>query len=646
MEDKSIQPINYFYNWNQSIKNYSNSFLNFIQFNFNSSFIRNIINIDNSKYVEVQQIYNKYQEKINNDPDFYIDKNKEQILKEITKDILNKLTSSEISIMTSYHSYLSIATGINCGLSTKNKELCVIKKMEHFFQIYFNHDKKIKNNLIQNDIKYNLLDIMIKKKSNKKIFLVNLLLKNVFKNKSISKILLKEANLIQGNLLNDEEVNYLINSNKNKEIINEPETMKENCNPNIENEKNFKVENKNSTVVNTLISINGFVTNSGLLLNEQYQRKNNVEDVYQDVSIKNKKIDKNIELKDSTFWEKNKYLLLNNEYFINLEKEYLFDYEFFDHEKLLEILISLLDINNNIGILSIKLIINNILLLITNKNKSIISQNNKNKIYLIYEKYKNEIVSNYNTKKYFHNNSYQLFIKQYDNYLILENLDFNKYITKNEKIFISKSFEEYLLSIINININDKNKYEKTIINFLLIHDFYYKLISFDDNFTFRKIKDQNDNLFINNFSLIKRDIPIKKNKQYYLINLDLNILYYDCKCKIIINKMNNDESFFDAYLFILDNFIFIGNSSDVGTYTTIIYKFFISNCSIQKDNYNNKNINLYINNNIYDNNNIKILIDFKDFNTSKYVSSIIQQEIKKSIFFEKNEIKKFIKNLN
>ena len=376
------------------------------------------------------------------------------------------------------------------------------------------------------------------------------------------------------------------------------------------------------------------------------KEKNNVEDVYQDVSIKNKKIDKNIELKDSSFWQKNKYLLLNNEYFINFEKEYLFDYEFFDHEKLLEILISLLDINNNIGILSIKLIINNILLLITNKNKSIISQNNKNKIYLIYEKYKNEIVSNYNTKKYFHNNSYQLFIKQYDNYLILENLDFNKYIIKNENIIISKSFEEYLLSINDININNKNKYEKIIINFLLIHDFYYKLISFDDNFTFRKIKDQNDNLFINNFSLIKRDIPLKKNKQYYLINLDLNILYYDCKCKIIINKINNDESFFDAYLFILDNFIFIGNSSDDGTYTTIIYKFFISNCSIQKDNYNNKNINLYINNNIYDNNNIEILIDFKDFNTSKYVSSIIQQEIKKSIFFEKNEIKKFIKNLN
>ena len=126
MKNRPIQPINYFYNWNQSIKNNSNSFCNFIQFNFNSSFIKNLINVEKSKYVEVQQIYNKYQELINNEPDFYSEKNKENILKEITKDILNKLTYSEISIMTSYHSYLSVSTGINCGLSDKNKELCII----------------------------------------------------------------------------------------------------------------------------------------------------------------------------------------------------------------------------------------------------------------------------------------------------------------------------------------------------------------------------------------------------------------------------------------------------------------------------------------------------------------------------------------
>ena len=646
MKNRPIQPINYFYNWNQSIKNNSNSFCNFIQFNFNSSFIKNLINLEKSKYFEVQQIYNKYQELINNEPDFYSEKNKENILKEITKDILNKLTYSEISIMTSYHSYLSVSTGINCGLSDKNKELCIIKKMDNFYQNYFNHDKEIKNNFITNNIKHNLLDIITKKKSSKKILLINILLRNIFQNKNISKILLKEVNLISGSLLNDDEINHLINLHKNRENISDLQTNKENYNPNIKNLNNFEITNKNSIIMTTLISINGFVINSGSKSSEQSQTNIDKNNNYlkEDRITKTKISNENIELKEFSGEQKNKFSLMNYEYFINLEKNFSPSNELYNNEKLLENLISLLDINNNTGLLSVKLIIDNILLLITNKNKSLISHNNKNKLYLIYEKYKNEIILYYNKKKSFHNNAYQLFTRQYDHYVLLENLDIKKYNINNENIIISDSFEKSFLSDINIEIN--NKFDKIIIYFLLIHDLYYKLISFDDCYTFGKIKDQSGNLFINNFPLIKGDIPLKNYKKYYLLNLDLNILYYDCKCKIIINKINDNKNFFDAYLFILDNFIFIGDSSDDGTYTTIIYKFFISSCSIQKDNYNNKNINMHINNDIDDNKDIEILFDFKDYNTSKYIYSIIQQEIKKAKIFEKDIIKKFIKNLN
>ena len=102
MENIPIQPINYYYDWNQSIKHVSNSFLDFIQFNFNSSYLKSLLYMNKSKYIEVQKIYKKYQEKMINEPNFDIGKNKEEILKEITKDILNELTCSEISIMSSY----------------------------------------------------------------------------------------------------------------------------------------------------------------------------------------------------------------------------------------------------------------------------------------------------------------------------------------------------------------------------------------------------------------------------------------------------------------------------------------------------------------------------------------------------------------
>ena len=113
-----------------------------------------------------------------------------------------------------------------------------------------------------------------------------------------------------------------------------------------------------------------------------------------------------------------------------------------------------------------------------------------------------------------------------------------------------------------------------------------------------------------------------------------------------MNKIEDDKGFFDAYLLLLDNFLFIGDSSNNSCYITIKYKFFINNCSIQSDEYNNKNMNIFINNNIYDNNDFEILFDFKDYNTAKNIKGLIQQEIKKAKFFEKDKIKSFIQNLN
>lgn len=664
MENIPIQPINYYYDWNHSIKHTSNLFLDYIQFNFNSSYLKSLLYMNKSKYVEVQKIYNKYQEKMINEPNFDIEKNPEEFLKEITKDILNELTCSEISIMSSYHSYLSIATGINCGISTKNGDYGIIPKISIFLHKYKN--KEITNDFIQNNIKKNLFQIFHKKKiESNKFLLMNILLNNILnKQKNLSNILLKELNLYEENLMKKEEENNIINISFSKNNIFNKQSIsfgeKENSII-IENKENYDINIRNNyqkgkynypKIINTMISLNGFIQNTRCSLIKPQKKLVNIDNNNDSLEKIESSMDKNSveknDIKKNYVIYGNKYSLLNNDYFNNLEKEYSENSINNNDEKLLDLLIDLLDIKSNIGILSLKIIIDNIFLLVNGQNKNNISKNQKNKIISIYEKYKNEIIYNYNNKKSFHNCAYQLFIQQYDNYLQIikfECID----IIKDENIIISKSYEKNFLNNNNIYINCENKYDTLIISFLLIHDFYYKFISYNENSSnniYKKNAELDIILYKYYFSLLNIHIPLKVNKQYYLINLDPNILYYECKSKIIINKKNSDENFFDSYLLLLDNFLYIGDSSNDSSYTFIKYKFLISSCSIQIDNYNNKNINIYINNTICNNNEIEILLDFKDYNTSQKIISILEQEIKKAKLFEKDKIKKFIQSLN
>ena len=676
MESKPIQPLNYYSKWNEGLKHSTNSFLNYIQFNFNSSFLKSLIYKDNSKYIEVKQISKKYQDKKLNEPNFNIDKNKESNLKEIIKDILNKLKSSELTIMLSYHSYLSIATGINCGLSTKNNNSCIIPKMHKFFQKYYSNEEEQKNKLIKNYIKQHLFKILKNKKSNKKLLLINLLLKNIlYHNQNISKTLLNEVSIISADLLKEEQISYLVDinkennqpnrqanennyknniynnngisievkqKNKNSKIMNE---NKENCD--INNKQYFETDAfKKSKIANTMISINQFMINSRYSVIEPTKKLVNLDnnDSLQDIDndknnnnefIIHKKSDESIK----TFCLKNKYSFLSNEYYNNLEKDLKLSSNNYYNEKLIELLISLLDINSNIEPEILKITIDNILLLVTkkfdnNKIQVLISQEHKDKIKNIYEAYKNEIIYYYNNKKSFHNNTYRLFIKQYDNYLLLNELDFDSCI---ENIFMNNTF------INNKENISKNKYDKIIISFLLIHDFYYTINSSQNIIETELLE---NTLYKKSFILInQQNYYFHINKEYSVFNLDSSIRYYECKCKIIINKKDINENFFDSYILLLNNFIYIGDSSNDSSYTIIKYKFLLSNCSVLSDNYNNKNIIIIIENNYYDNNNIEIFLDFKDYKSSKFIKSLIDEEIKKSFFYEKDKIKQFFESL-
>ena len=476
-----IEPINYCYDWHSSIKKISLNFFNYIQFNLNSSFLKSLLYMNNSKYIRIREIYRKYQKILNAEKNFDIEKNKEKILKEVMQDVLSKLSCSEISIMTSYHNYLSIGAGVNCGLSTKSSNKCVMQKMAKFYLKYFNkNNEDIKSKLIKNNIKNNFFEIILNqngKKSDKKILLINLLLRNIFsKNKNISRLVLKESSIIPGDLLNDEEISYILNINKEKSLNSKNQKFKNNESlnkkTNIYNNNsvnsdidNFMIEDKennnlneqffetdifkNTKVSNTLISIDGLINNSRNTITEKSKTKLKNIDNNGEETVKKEKDQFIINNKSiEVLLPKNKYSPFDNDYFNNIEKN--FNSFFYDNssnkmsidnyynEELVNILIQLLDLNMNIGIVTYKIIIDNILSLVTSKkfnnyannniNQCFISKKDKNKICLIYEKYKNEIINNYNNKKSFHNNAYKLFINQYDKYILLNNIDYNNII--------------------------------------------------------------------------------------------------------------------------------------------------------------------------------------------------------------------------
>lgn len=716
-----IQPDNYYYKWEESLKKTSSSFLNYIQYNFNNHFLKTFLYKNNSKFSQVQQIYEKFQKKMNNDPTFNLDEQNQKLLKEIIKDILSKLSFSEINIMSSYHNYLSVGTGMNCGLSTKYSGGCIIKKMEKFYIKYFNIENRdlFENKFAKNFIKENLFSYLKKSNQNKsdnKILFINILLRNILsrnKNNNISRVLLKESNIIPGNMLKDEEISYIINLNKERSLTNNRMLNRNNMINTYNNNEDFIIEDENSfnnkkesrekniiknnyynnenkenndnniqyyetdickvsKVSKTLISLNDIVKISRNTIPEKQINKlanidNNGNEKGKDKQLlvnNNKYRNDEFQIQNQTIvlnLPKNKYSPFNNEYFNNFESNIIVNNSnaslcwennklAYYNEELVDLLIKLLDTNSNMNVLTSKIIIDNILYLITsikenyiyNKNNliihCIISENDKNRIYLIYEKYKNEIIRNYNNKKNFHNNAYKLLVKQFEKYISLNKENDIILFIKDGYILSNNSSDTYL----DFDIN-KSKYDKNILLFFLMHDLYYKIILYE-NYS----KENEKIIYTNNFPLLNKK-SLKLNTRYYLIDLDTNIKYYNCQCKII--ECNNtikqkENNFFYCYILFYDNFLYIGDSSINSSYTFIKYKFLISDCEIEIDNYNNKNLLInVVDENTNSNDNIQIFLDFKDYNTSKNIKSLIEQEKRNSIFDEKSKIKDFFEKL-
>ena len=624
------EPDNYSFNWkaeNNNIQLSSQSVLNYIKYNFNKKTLKYIISIKENKFSLFSKIIEKYK---NNS----IDENN-NTYKEAIKEILNSFSSEDNQKIFNYNKELSMGTGINCCINYEEKEdifdKCFTNIVKKFYVIYFDKTLELSKKLIDNNIgNYIFSLININQRNENILFLICLLFKNLLvkNNDIIAKILLKEVKLINGNNLNEEEINDIIKINNNKDIlnniiINEQFHEVEEDDEEEEFDKKDKEKNKNSFNQNEIKIKNSILINQEQNLTNKYL-------CFDKIFFDN--------IENITNKNKNKYIKnndINNCYYYN--------------NHLIDLFLDVLNINNNLKPVIFKLIIDNILFLISKKkdNKVIFfcSSIIKSKIENIYKDFKNDIIKNYKNNQNFHLYAYSRFNNQYNQFLSLINYDYNNIIKEGYIIlrktllnYNSEKFKDIENLFFDKNYNNEEEKKKellnnNIINFYIIHDFYYIISNENDN-------NIGKYLFINNYPLKFDELTI--NKQYFLCDLNSDITYFPCKCKIN-NNLNNSNNYFESTLLIYENLLYIGNSSSNPNYTRIIDKYSLSNCTIENNNSSPNSIDLYI---IDDNNNyIEIEIIVSEYELVNKIIKVVNDKIKFSRQREKAKFKEFLYKL-
>ena len=608
-----VEPDNYFYSWkekNNNIQLSSSSFSNYIKYNYNKNTIHYIKSSKNSKFPEFNQIKNKFNNNINNKND---DNHK--------------------------------GTGINCGFCIKNEnkgeihDKCFKSIIEKFYVIFFDKHLNFKNKLLSNNFKdYLYYLINIKQRKNNVLFSICFLMRNIIikNNDKISKLLLKEVKIINGNNLNENEINDISEINKDE-----------------------KLEKK-------------------ILLNEQFQEVEEDEDDDEDfneILIENREKKKliteeeKIKIKNSTFIsnnnKKNQFKNFDIKYFDNMDKIISNlnkniinkDIQYYYNNNLIEIFLDLLNIQNNLNPFLFKCIIDNImsLITITKKNGNVTNKDNnkiilassslKSKIQNVYNEYKAYIINNYKTNKNFNLYAYNKFKNQYQVFLSLFNYDYDNLIKEGD-IILTQNLLNYnnenmkdKISIFDKVYFDEEEKKKNILNynienFFIMHDCYY-IISNDNNITEKDLFEKNYPL---NFD------ELKMNKQYFLCDLNSDIIYFSCKCKLTTNQKKYNNNYFDCTLLLFENKIYIGNSSSNPNYTRIIDKYSCSNCSVEKNLSVDNCVDLFIANE-ENNDFIEIELIFPESELVNKMINTMNEEIKMSRQREKQKFKEFLHNL-
>ena len=621
-------PDNYFNEWseaNNNIQLSSKSLSNFVKYNYNQKTYKFILSSNNDKFTEIKKI------KLKNKNEY---KDESIIQKEVENCILSNISEEEKKDILNYYYKISQATGVESGINIDMKnhiDKCFINILEKIFIIYFDKSLDLKNKLINNSIKDFLYSLIsIKNLRNKNIlFLICLLMRNVIikNNKKISKILLKPMKLLGGNNLNDNEIKEIIKINNDKELI------------------------------------------KNLLIKEEFQEFAELEDDEEDDFEKiMEKRNKNLILNQEDNDKIKKSLLFNQNYknsFINFDKKYFNNIEknidniiyenkinnelYYYDINLIEIFIGLIKLPNNLKPLFFKCITEIIMALISKNidNKIILfaSPRIKEKVEKIYQNFKEYIINNYNTNKLLYESGYNKFRHQYKIFLSLSNIDYDE-IIKQVYIILDKNLLNFNSIIYEKNediIINKNQYiqseeeilNNNIINFFIIHDFYYTLSSGNsDNISKR------EDLFINKYPLIFGELNV--NEQYLLCELNSEIKYFSCKSKIIKTDKSNNN-YFDCTVLIYENQIYIGNSSSNPNYTRIIGKYQLSDCSVKFSQNMLNCIELFFIEN--KNNYVTVELIFPDSEQLNQKICLINEEIENSIIKEKRKLEDFLKNL-
>jgi hypothetical protein len=157
MEEYPKNTKNYHYDWSSQKKLTYNSFTNYVTFNFSEPFLRSLIYMNNSQYSEVLAIVKKY-ERMFDDKDNTININSPSFFQNLLEDVLAKFSNSEIDIMTTYHKNISIATGVNVGLSLNdNKNDSFLKIMERVYEKIKNENlEELDKKFLKNECRENL----------------------------------------------------------------------------------------------------------------------------------------------------------------------------------------------------------------------------------------------------------------------------------------------------------------------------------------------------------------------------------------------------------------------------------------------------------------------------------------------------------
>ncbi len=655
-----IQPTNYYYDWNKQKKQTLLTFQTYIQYNCSGPFLRSLIYNKNSTMNEIKEIVNKYKQISEKDDQF--NPNSNTFLTDITKDILNYFSNSEINIMTMYHNCLSTATGINCGLSTKNNKYCVMEKFKKLYTKYFDESLNLRYRLINNDIKMNIYSFL-NKNDDDLILITNLFIRLflINDNEIITKFLLREGKLLNTIYLTEDDITKIeeINqkSNFDLEIFHTEENM---FYKTLENKDNNEIIELNDINLIKRVGSNQLVINhydDDIINNNEKMR-------FQSMKLKPEKIKVSLKdfVKSSNSMQKKKgeeliresVIVLSNGEFEKFDKNYFNAIEnnlnnyiksnqientkFYYYDVcLLEKLLNLISPFKPLRQITIKCIFDNIYSLIFKKdnkknlNYSIVSPVQFKKIENIYNLFTSEIKSTYLKMEKLKEKTYSLLQIQYKKYLELENFNFQKLITgchlflPIDTIGLSERYPIYLNKINQDSIEET--YNNNILTFFYIHDLYYSIKNFPN---------KKKELIKNKFPIQFKEFQV--DKQYNIVDIGPSIERYECQ-----SRGGNTIEYSDSLILIFGNRLYVGRNSSNPNYTRISSKFFLSECNVQIDRSDPRVVMLFeigIDNNI---NNIDFL--FKDVDMAKKVKRNVEEHVKNAKKKESKMIENYINNL-